>query len=120
MAIHYQFDPAALHELPEWTFRLNFRVPGVIFRVDVSKAAGSLRALNLDAARLQPADNRHFSRSGREFSFRIHVPDEVRRSPDGLALYEADFWRIMRRMYDLGFREVTYIPETTAAAAESV
>src|SRR5690606_6968571 len=104
MSIQYQFDPTTIHELPHWTFRLRFRVPGVIFRPDVSRVAGALRALALDAAHLQATDHRHFALQGREFSFRIHVPDPIRRAPDGLQRYEADFWRIMALMYELGFR----------------
>ncbi len=114
MAINYQLDPTALIDLPEWTFRLRFRVPGVIFRADVSKAAGALRGLELDVAQLQPTDHKYFSHQGREFSFRIHVPEEVRHAPDGLSKYEADFWCIMKRMYELGFREVSFEPETGA------
>lgn len=116
LAINYQFDPTQLHELPHWTFRFRFRVPGVIFRPDVSKVAGALRRLELDVVHLQPAEHRHFTLQGREFSFRIHVDEEVRRSPDGQERYEKDFWRIVRRMYDLGFREATYEPETEAVS----
>ncbi len=128
ISINYLFDPNTIGELKAWMFCFCFAMPESLTNDELQEAMHSLKTIDWQAMRItsdlanpviEASDASQtimlfkiplWKRKTKKKTLTItaEVPEEIRRSEDGLEKYQSDVWRFLAAMYKHGFGEVYY------------
>ena len=103
------FPPDQINALPTWRFVLHFVASRPFDDSILSLIVKDLKAAEWSSVTFPfGIDNLSFDPTNNSVDVPIEVPEDVRHSPNGLANYESDFWKIAGNMAQHGFEEVYY------------